>query len=96
MGFCHECVPERKLDKATQEVGEVWERGVNITYSKKESCADKLHYTITDALGHRDLIKNTITDASQATGTVTMRLLDLDKSEYTKNLKKPSLKEDEA
>ena len=34
------------------------------------------HYTVTDALGHKDLIKNTITDASQATGTVTTRLLE--------------------
>ena len=33
------------------------------------------HYTITDALGQRDLIMNTITDASQATRTVTTRLL---------------------
>ena len=42
-----------------------------------------------------EIIKNTITDASQATGTVTTRLLEINKSEYTKNLKKPSCEEDE-
>ena len=38
--------------------------------------ADIPHYTIADALGHRDFIMNTITDASQATRTVTTRLLE--------------------
>ena len=75
---------------------DVWERGVKITCSKKESYTDKRHYTITDALGLRDIIKSTITDASQATGTVTARMLELNKSEYSKSLKKPSFAEDEA
>ena len=92
----HECTVERKLDKSTQEVDEVWERGVNITYSKKESYTDKPHYIITDTLGLREIIKSTITDASQATGTVTTRMLELSKSELTKILKKLSFEEDEA
>ena len=75
---------------------EVWERGVKITCSKKESYTDKRHCTITDALGLRDIIKSTITDASQATGTVTARMLELNNSEYTKNFKKLSFEEDEA
>ena len=42
----------------------------------KEASTDMVHYNVIDAPGHMDLIKNTITDASQATGTVTTRLLE--------------------
>ena len=75
---------------------EVWERGVNFINSKKKSYTDNRHYTITDTPGPRDITKSAITDTSQATGTVTTRLLETNKSEYTKNLKKPSFEEDEA
>lgn len=68
------------------------ERGVTIACTTKEFFTDNYHYTIIDAPGHRDFIKNMITGASQADVALLMVPAD---GNFTTSIAKGNHKENE-
>ena len=74
------------MDKQKEER----ERGVTITCTTKEFFTDNYHYTIIDAPGHKDFIKNMITGASQA--DIALLMVPATKGSFETSIQKPKQK----
>ena len=96
-----------KLRKKAEELGkgsfafafymdtqkEEQERGVTISCTTKEFYTNNFHYTIIDAPGHKDFIKNMVTGASQA--DVALLMVPANKGGFEVAIQKGNAKENE-